>query len=175
MTSIEYKDLRMRAGFSNSENWELAIMVTPDQNKAYASGRTAVPPEVEQRAQKLVQHIANGAKELHQVLAACLPNTMPHFAEDTLTITIERASGKPFVLRNRGLDTLNGWCVYTTDENHPPTFLRVPEKPWGKIPSPFHWTLWRGPFQENRTFGRFQSYPNKIDADLLQEVLASAK
>lgn len=173
MNADGFKNARMRSGISNPEIWERAIVLTPDQNKAYASGRTAVPPDVALRVNKLLEHIFLEAKQLHLLLSGFLPSVVVHFDEETLTITIERATGKPLVLRNRGLDSMNGWCLFTTDDAHPLTFLRVPEKYWSRVPSTFHWTLWRGPFKENS--GRMQSYPNPIDADLLQEVLASAK
>ena len=175
MTPNEYKQARERSGITNPDIWERAVKVTTDQNKAYAIGRTPVPPDVALRVNKLLERIVREAMQLNLILSDCLPSTVVRFDVETLTITIERDSGKPLVLRNHGLDTMNGWCVFISDGDNPVTFLQVPVKPWGTRESAVRWTIWRGPFQENFNSRRIQNHPNKIDADLLQEVLASAK
>ena len=173
MSPYEYKAAKAKSGISIIDTWCSAVRISKDQDKAYSSGRTPVPPEVAFNIRKLIQRLEEGAAELRTMLQEALPNCSIKLDDESLIIEIIFTTGKKVQLHNKGIDLLNFWPIYEADSSSKGAalFLRTPQPSWEATPPPKKdaWYLWRGDFVENRNLNRFQSYWNMLGNGLLLE------
>ncbi|WP_304351082.1 hypothetical protein [Comamonas testosteroni] len=174
MHKDEYKKVRERSGITVTDIWCSAIRISKDQDKSYASGRTAIPDEVCERVRDTIVMIEKASEELHANLQDVLKECDVTLDRDTLQIAITFPSGKKAVLEQRGLEITMLRPIYKADPatRHEALFLLTDEKPWDpkvKGHRSLRWFLWRGDFVESQNAGRIQSYRNDLTERLLYE------
>lgn len=172
MSPQDYKMVKARSAISVADIWHSVVRISLDQDKAYSSGRTPIPPEVAFRVENLICRLEQGAIELEAILQQELPMCSIKLDTASLTIDISFPSGKAVQLHNRGVDWGN-WPVFKADSSpkDAAVFLRIERPGWHKkdYPGKEGWYLWRGDFQENRNLGHMQNHWNIPKEKLLLE------
>lgn len=168
MTADEYKAAKKRSRIS-TDVWLSVFRITVDQDKAYSSGRTPIPAQVEKRVDDVLRLLMEGATELEADLRKALPECSISLDPASLDVSIAFPAAKVATLTMCGVDTLNHAQVYDLDGSgvSAATFVRMRRPKWKQDDEnrPRRWFLWRGDFH-----GR-QNYWNDLAGDLLRQAL----
>ncbi|GAB7227513.1 hypothetical protein VrSk94_11950 [Vibrio rotiferianus] len=68
MNREEYKQIKEKSGITVSDIWRAFSQLTPDQDKAYSSGRTQIPPKVANFLESQIADATARAETLKELL-----------------------------------------------------------------------------------------------------------
>lgn len=171
MSPEEYRSAKSRSGIRVVDIWCAATRVTKDQDKAYSSGRTAIPNALATSVRTLVDLLSTLGRTLADNIRTALPGSTVDFNDSTGAITLTFPSTKSIQIDCAGVDTMNLAPIYIAARStkNEAIFIffadKSPAKP--KYVEGDRWFLWRGNFPENRNASRLQNYFNKLEESLL--------
>ena len=147
--------------------------IAPDTDKSYSSGRLPVSPKTTAAVEELVRRQREVAGKLVEILQRELEASRVDIDSKSLNISISFPSGHNAMARNDGLDTMNGWPMFSVGPDHRPlavfVFSPVPRHLQNLHGVGSAWFLWRGKFAKR---GVVQNDWNAPTKDLLQQALS---
>lgn len=181
MTNEEYQNCKKKSNIVVLDYWLKRIQVTPDQDKAFSSGRQEVPTDVELRVNEYFEKMNNASDKLELALNTEMAEYKLEWSNGeknrivaTKTNNGGLADSVCITFDNKGIDVMGNFVYYMqssiTGHCGVLIYTRYPyRRDNSQKLDEWQWYLWRGNFSEDCGENVYQDYWNRLTAKILFE------